>query len=231
MYACTSISIHVCIYLYERLLSCPDLSWYCMWILVERSPAAEAPSAPIRRNTTQDRRGQGRAHTRLLQNTLILSILPTEHMHAPTPSARCLIHMHVLVYACMYRCIYVYMHKFINMYLCMLSHLHVDICEMISCICICVWMRICMHAYVYICVRVYTYARMCMHVSLYQYMYASIYTSACFLALVCLDTAREYRSRDPRLPKLSRLESSGTRGRTEEAKATLICYYYKTICY
>jgi hypothetical protein len=70
-----------------------------------------------------------------------------------------------------------------------------------------------------------------MHVLLYQYMYASIYTSACFLALICLDTACEYWSRDPQQPKLPVLQSGGTRRRTEEAKAALTHGYYKTLSY
>ena len=57
----------------------------------------------------------------------------------------------------------------------------------------------------------------CIHLLMYLYiqtymphmLYEAI-MSACFLSLVGLDIAREYSSRDPRQPKLSVLESSGT---------------------
>ena len=149
VYACISISIHVCIYLYERLLSCPCLSWYCTWIPVKRSPTAKALRARVKRNTRQDRRGQGHADMLLLQNNLLLDILLAKrkytrfeahhkHCYQQSNSPICsYIYIYIYIYAYMYTCVYACMHMHIYVYMCICCTL----CKCVyACWCVCMHM-------------------------------------------------------------------------------------------
>ena len=148
VYACISISIHVCIYLYERLLSCPCLSWYCTWIPVKRSPTAKALRARVKRNTRQDRRGQGHADMLLLQNNLLLDILLAKRKYTRFEAH----HKHCYQQSNSPICSYIYIYIHISVHCvnaCMLVGVYVCICLRDVSICIHACMCICIHVNMY----------------------------------------------------------------------------------